>query len=272
MGVQTGCAPCEAPNHATEAGSSGLFRGLCRRRNQQLVKPTEESDCPQDGGEAADKLQESPLLPTVEAAQFGPCFVSLADGYLWFAGSDDRQAEWYFAGSTSSRCGKHYLRCGQAWAAHPDDDRNEAGARHVEIKLQLSLPHRADNVASVEEGTRLSSPEAQAEAFDQAEKHLRAELEACLLTRQEGVRLEAGDQSVMDDLQVPLWEAIRAGLFDGSSTIKWSPVLGAFQFFLGIVSAIPGSQRLASVGEAMESRAREAFFGQGLGRECLSDL
>jgi len=254
-----------------EQGGGGLLGSLCRRRRQQVeVRELERaSACPEDGNEAAQP-QDIPLLPAGKAPQFGPCRVTKGTGCIWFAGSDDRQGEWCFQSACAnepSPGGWHGLYGGPPWASDEvglggNGDGTGPGERRVELRLQL-LHLGGDRARAQEEGARTD-----AEAFSQAEALLRAELEACLLTRSEAAALEAGDQSVRDDLEVEQWEAIRAGLFDGSPMLRWSPVLSAFQAVLNLVSAIPGSKKLASVGEALERRARTILNGpEGAGHE-----
>jgi hypothetical protein len=134
---------------------------------------------------------------------------------------------------------------------------SEAGERRIEIKLQLRLDLVTNSPEAVEEGTSLppSASDAGAQALVIAETRLRKEFEACLLTREEAVALEAGDTNVHNSIKVGQWEAVRAGGLAGAPPRSWSPVFGTLEVVLRLVSAVPGSASLAAIGGAMAHRA-----------------
>lgn len=238
----------------------GLLRALCRRRQE----PKDVSEKLEDSTGmhcTPCKNQRLPLVPLQPSVGFGPCVVTRGRGRVWFAGSDDREAEWHFNATGSGDSRRHALRCGPPWAS-PED--GGAGERCIEISLQLEISPPVDTEGSVEEGMQLPiSAEERRQAFDFAEARLRTELEKCLLTRSEAALIEAGDPHISNELEVAQWEAIRAGMFDGASTVRWSPTLSIFQAILSLVSAMPGSKSLAAIGEAVEARARQMLENAG---------
>merc|ERR1711972_57944 len=214
--------------------------------------------------------QDVPPPPNQRAPEFGLCRVTAATGCPWFAGSDDRQAEWCYTGTGSEERRRHIMRCGQPWASDETGNSSEAGERRVEIRLQLISRDVPDVADTVEEGSQMPccSPQAWNEALVLAETELRKEFEACLLTRAEANALEAGDPQALSSVKVAQWEGIRAGLADGTPTLSWSPVLGTLEVVLKVISAIPGSASLAAVGGAMTRRAEKALGAHGgLGHE-----
>jgi hypothetical protein len=144
----------------------------------------------------------------------------------------------------------------------------EAGERRVEIKFNFALAPTSDEAEKIEHGDSCS-PNSFTEKFSTAQACLQRELDACLLTRDEAVALEAGDQQVHREIEVSHWETIRDDPADDVAKGRW-PLLGAVEIMARVICAMPGSDTIGTIGEFMSDQFRAALgVPQGLGHEPL---
>lgn len=213
----------------------------CARRRPQGVGPSV------DGGDAdnAGGVTMAPLLPSLpRTATFGRCPVGMASGCIWFAGSDDRQADWHFSARGAREKDWHSLLCGSPWPEEGGDEGSAAGTRRVELTFALGTT----------EATHIeAADDLDEEALHAAEACLRSELEACLLKRAEAQVLDSNDQA-LDGLAE--WEAMRTLPSTQSSSALW-----ILDLMVNVVSAVPGSGRAAALGEAIAGRTLRALGG-----------
>jgi len=247
---------------------------FCRRRRRLQAGDVESASSrsavvPDDGA--------VPLLQEGQAPRLGKWAIDSAGGCLWFAASDDRRVQWQFDAPRSGQPipPRHHLRCGGAWPSSEVFEDKEAGRRCVEIEFILrpdpsmmrssvdEMSTQADsNLKDMDDSDPLQT------SFEQAQEILRSGLEACLLTRREASDLEVGEESVLASLQE--WEAYRRSSELGPT--QWSLALRSLVALTHMVSAIPGSQRMAAVGEALTRRVSTAMGApDGPGHEVDED-
>jgi len=239
------CGPLDfEATSALASGSGWSLGGLCKRRQRRRGAPgTGGVDSHEASQADTELLQTEENAPTV---QYGSCVIIEGGGCVWFAGSDDLQGEWKFRAADLGGNALHMLQGGPPWRGQLPDTGSEAGSRRSELTFRL----KDVGEAGPREG-----------ALAAAESSLREELEACLLTRAEAVKLEAGDQHVLTGLQT--WELHRRALGDVSQETaeRWSLVLKTLEAVTGLVGAIPGSGSAATLGDTVMRRVRTMIPG-----------
>lgn len=211
--------------------------GFCKRRQRRRGALSAGGMVgPEGSQDDTEMLRTEDNAPTMH---FGSCVIVEGGGCVWFAGSDDLQGDWKFRAAEPGSAAWHMLQCGKPWPRQLLDIGSEAGSRRNELIFTLE---------------DLSEPGLYEGALSAAESSLRAELEACLLTRAEAVKLEAADQHVLAGLQA--WELHRKALGDLSPETlgRWSLVLKTLEAVTDVVGAIPGSRRAAALGDTVKRR------------------
>lgn len=219
--------PLEGDARAAKGG--GRFAKCGRRRRPEEGGP--DGGGP-DAGAAASLLQTE-ASPGAAAR----CPIVMGSGCVWFVGSDDRQADWHFNVGGPGEKDWHSLLCGSEWPEASEKEGGEAGSRRVELKFALRPAAEDLDEASVYA----------------VETSLRAELEACLLTRTEAESLDGGEQA-LDGLAE--WEAMRNMALP---TTESSMSLRILDAMVGVVGAIPGMGRASALSEALATRALGAL-------------
>mmetsp|Transcript_32170 Transcript_32170/g.60593 ORF Transcript_32170/g.60593 Transcript_32170/m.60593 type:complete len:284 (-) Transcript_32170:150-1001(-) len=160
--------------------------------------------------------------------------VRLGSGCLWFIGSDDVRAEWFFD-STGAEGRKHLIRCGEPWEA-PGGGATEAGVRRVDVAFEVR-------------GSEAAIESWKANVF--------GELSDCLITREEAIAFEEGDMMLLSDCE---WEDIRTGHEKMYAwVLRWWHVLHLLHGITSMVRALPGFDKIQSAGRSVASRVRTAW-------------
>eukprot|EP00931_Biecheleriopsis_adriatica_P056846 TRINITY_DN33714_c0_g1_i1.p1 TRINITY_DN33714_c0_g1~~TRINITY_DN33714_c0_g1_i1.p1 ORF type:complete len:292 (+),score=46.58 TRINITY_DN33714_c0_g1_i1:68-943(+) len=158
-------------------------------------------------------------------------------GCVWFIGSDDVRAEWRFEGDNADVGPHHMIRCGEPWPAEEADDQNPgAGDRKVDLSFHARLLDGADGVS-----------------WASWEALLAAELNECLITREEALALEAGETGMLSETCE--WEEMRASHMALAPWVaRWRPMLGIMHGLTSFVGNLPGVGRLQAFGKTLTSR------------------
>eukprot|EP00930_Biecheleria_cincta_P050691 TRINITY_DN35881_c0_g1_i1.p1 TRINITY_DN35881_c0_g1~~TRINITY_DN35881_c0_g1_i1.p1 ORF type:complete len:326 (+),score=46.55 TRINITY_DN35881_c0_g1_i1:71-1048(+) len=191
--------------------------------------------------------------------------VEAAGGCLWFIGSDDIRAEWRFQVASKKNGLRHLLRCGNQWAVDSEVEESSllecekgregptAGHRRIALIFWISVSASQESASE-----KSSSEEAAVSAW---ETTVVKELNECLITREEAVRLESGDHHILGNHCE--WEAIRAA---HDNMVPWVarawPVLGAVKLVAGVVSRIPGFTWFSAFGGAVSQRLIRGYGQQ----------
>ncbi len=150
--------------------------------------------------------------------------VLAGSGCVWFMGSDDIQAEWFYSE------GRHLLRCGEPW---PLSGAGAAGARRVELVVRVM-------------GTALAIQSWKEEFF--------SELGSCLITREEVDALEQGNIMLNPQCE---WEEIRAAHQNMSFwVLRWWHALLFLNTITRLVSTLPGFTKLQATGRSLANRVQ----------------
>jgi len=208
---------------------------------------------------AVDEMTCTPCRP-VAGADNGPMdaeqrasLVTEARGCLWFVFSDDVQALWRFDPPKTGGPGvwkaegSHLLRVGLPWDAtsHAEKSR-QAGVRRVELTFVFK-GKRTDGV-DAEVGESADEDH----AWRLEETAIRAELDACLVTRDEAAALESGE--TLEGMEE--WETLRLGHDHMSPWVKeWTPVLKPLLRSMELLSRLPGISLAGALGGAINARA-----------------
>ena len=148
--------------------------------------------------------------------------VLAGSGCVWFMGSDDVQAEWFYSE------GRHILRCGEPW---PSSGAGAAGDRRVELVVRVM-------------GTALAIQRWKEEFF--------SELGSCLITREEVDELEQGNIMLNPQCE---WEEIRAAHQNMSFwVLRWWHALLFLSTITRLVSTLPGFTKLQATGRSLANR------------------
>ncbi|CAE7861266.1 unnamed protein product [Symbiodinium sp. KB8] len=178
--------------------------------------------------------------PKPQGTCTGEVHVLSGSGCLWFIGSDDMCAEWFFSSSAS----RHLLRCGGPWPAEQagvtETATAAAGSRRVDLSLEVS-----------------GAP-ADVDAWKAS---LFSELNDCLITRAEAVALEEGDTRMLSPQCE--WEEMRAVQENLSPwVVHWWPLLRVLHGITTMVTAIPGFGLLQTVGRSLATRVRTGAWAR----------
>jgi len=187
-----------------------------------------------------------------------PSLVTEARGCLWFVFSDDVQALWRFNSPTiggpgvGKADGSQLLRVGLPWDAIEDAEKDrQAGVRRVELTFLSGAADQGiqtDGVANVEAGERADEDE----AWRLEEVAIRAELDACLVTRDEAATLESGEP--LEGMEE--WETLRLGHEHMAPWVQeWMPVLTPLYRTMELLSRLPGVGVAGAFGRAINARA-----------------